>query len=35
MPVTLAGMMTLCEAYLDSKGILGPWRREAMAIEAR
>jgi len=25
-----AGMMTRCEAYLDSKGILRPWRREAM-----
>ena len=23
-----AGMMTRCEAYLDSKGILRPWRRE-------
>ncbi len=30
-----AGMMTRCEAYLDSKGILRPWRREAMAVEAR
>ncbi|MFB3890710.1 MAG: acyl-CoA dehydratase activase [Phycisphaerae bacterium] len=26
-----AGMMTRCEAYLDSKGILRPWRREPMA----
>ncbi len=24
-----AGMMTRCEAYLDSKGILRPWRAEA------
>jgi predicted nucleotide-binding protein (sugar kinase/HSP70/actin superfamily) len=23
-----AGMMTRCEAYLDSKGVLRPWRRE-------
>jgi predicted CoA-substrate-specific enzyme activase len=30
-----AGMMTRCEAYLDSKGILRPWRREAMAVGAR
>ena len=30
-----AGTMTRCEAYLDSKGILRPWRREAMAVEAR
>ena len=29
-----AGMMTRCEAYLDSKGILRPWRREALAVEA-
>ena len=29
-----AGTMTRCEAYLDSKGILRPWRREAMTIEA-
>ncbi len=29
-----AGTMTRCEAYLDSKGILRPWRREAMAVEA-
>jgi len=26
-----AGMMTRCEAYLDSKGILRPWRREEPA----
>ena len=26
-----AGMMTRCEAYLDSKGILRPWRREELA----
>jgi predicted CoA-substrate-specific enzyme activase len=26
-----AGMMTRCEAYLDSKGVLRPWRREEMA----
>ncbi len=26
-----AGMMTRCEAYLDSKGILRPWRREEVA----
>ena len=26
-----AGMMTRCEAYLDSKGILRPWRTEAEA----
>ena len=26
-----AGMMTRCEAYLDSKGILRPWRKEAPA----
>jgi predicted nucleotide-binding protein (sugar kinase/HSP70/actin superfamily) len=25
-----AGMMTRCEAYLDSKGILRPWRKEAL-----
>jgi predicted nucleotide-binding protein (sugar kinase/HSP70/actin superfamily) len=25
-----AGMMTRCEAYLDSKGILRPWRKEAV-----
>jgi len=30
-----AGTMTRCEAYLDSKGILRPWRREQMAVEAR
>jgi len=30
-----AGMMTRCEAYLDSKGILRPWRREEeMAVTA-
>ena len=28
-----AGMMTRCEAYLDSKGILRPWRREELAVE--
>jgi len=26
-----AGMMTRCEAYLDSKGILRPWRQEQLA----
>ncbi len=26
-----AGMMTRCEAYLDSKGVLRPWRREEVA----
>ncbi|MBL7133219.1 MAG: hypothetical protein ISS78_03900 [Phycisphaerae bacterium] len=26
-----AGMMTRCEAYLDSKGILRPWRSEVQA----
>ena len=26
-----AGMMTRCEAYLDSKGVLRPWRREQVA----
>jgi predicted CoA-substrate-specific enzyme activase len=26
-----AGIMTRCEAYLDSKGVLRPWRREATA----
>jgi len=26
-----AGMMTRCEAYLDSKGVLRPWRREQLA----
>ncbi|MCD6364597.1 MAG: CoA activase, partial [Planctomycetes bacterium] len=25
-----AGMMTRCEAYLDSKGILRPWRKEGL-----
>jgi len=25
-----AGMMTRCEAYLDSKGILRPWRKERL-----
>jgi len=31
-----AGMMTRCEAYLDSKGILRPWRRrERAAVAAR
>ena len=29
-----AGMMTRCEAYLDSKGILRPWRRDRLAAEA-
>ena len=29
-----AGMMTRCEAYLDSKGILRPWRRDRIAAEA-
>ena len=29
-----AGMMTRCEAYLDSKGILRPWRRDAVPAEA-
>ncbi|MCK4602490.1 MAG: hypothetical protein KAU28_08485, partial [Phycisphaerae bacterium] len=28
-----AGMMTRCEAYLDSKGILRPWRREQLAAQ--
>jgi len=28
-----AGMMTRCEAYLDSKGILRPWRRDRRAAE--
>jgi hypothetical protein len=29
-------MMTRCEAYLDSKGILRPWRRrERAAVPAR
>jgi predicted nucleotide-binding protein (sugar kinase/HSP70/actin superfamily) len=28
-----AGMMTRCEAYLDSKGILRPWRKEALAAQ--
>jgi len=28
-----AGMMTRCEAYLDSKGILRPWRQEAPAAQ--
>ena len=27
-----AGMMTRCEAYLDSKGILRPWRREKLPL---
>ncbi len=30
-----AGMMTRCEAYLDSKGILRPWRAEQPAEVAR
>jgi predicted nucleotide-binding protein (sugar kinase/HSP70/actin superfamily) len=29
-----AGMMTRCEAYLDSKGILRPWKRESTAEDA-
>jgi len=29
-----AGMMTRCEAYLDSKGILRPWRKEKLAPAA-
>ncbi len=29
-----AGMMTRCEAYLDSKGILRPWRRDRVPIGA-
>ncbi|KKM02893.1 hypothetical protein LCGC14_1779870, partial [marine sediment metagenome] len=29
-----AGMMTRCEAYLDSKGILRPWKRESSAEDA-
>jgi len=30
-----AGMMTRCEAYLDSKGVLRPWRRrERRAVPA-
>jgi len=29
-----AGMMTRCEAYLDSKGILRPWRRQSSAEDA-
>jgi predicted CoA-substrate-specific enzyme activase len=28
-----AGMMTRCEAYLDSKGILRPWRKEPRAAQ--
>ena len=28
-----AGMMTRCEAYLDSKGVLRPWRKEALAAQ--
>ncbi len=28
-----AGMMTRCEAYLDSKGILRPWRKEKLAAQ--
>jgi len=28
-----AGMMTRCEAYLDSKGILRPWRHEELAVQ--
>jgi predicted nucleotide-binding protein (sugar kinase/HSP70/actin superfamily) len=27
-----AGMMTRCEAYLDSKGLLRPWRRERATV---
>jgi len=27
--------MTRCEAYLDSKGILRPWRREEVAVPTR
>lgn len=27
-----AGMMTRCEAYLDSKGILRPWQKKAQAV---
>ena len=27
-----AGMMTRCEAYLDSIGVLRPWRREEVAV---
>ncbi|MFP4216686.1 MAG: acyl-CoA dehydratase activase [Phycisphaerae bacterium] len=29
-----AGMMTRCEAYLDSKGILRPWRSDAASVPA-
>ncbi len=29
-----AGMMTRCEAYLDSKGILRPWRKSSAAEDA-
>ena len=29
-----AGMMTRCEAYLDSKGILRPWRRDNLETAA-
>jgi len=29
-----AGMMTRCEAYLDSKGILRPWKRTSSAEDA-
>ena len=29
-----AGIMTRCQAYLDSKGILRPWRREQPAPDA-
>jgi predicted CoA-substrate-specific enzyme activase len=29
-----AGAMTRCEAYLDSIGVLRPWRREQLAVSA-
>jgi predicted CoA-substrate-specific enzyme activase len=29
-----AGMMTRCEAYLDSKGVLRPWRKKAQLAES-
>ncbi len=30
-----AGMMTRCEAYLDSKGILRPWRKERIHVQPK
>ena len=29
-----AGMMTRCEAYLDSKGVLRPWRKDKQLVRA-